>query len=429
MCILLGKNNVRLFDFEKQQIFSMSYEEFYKKYHGMSNCKIIVDRSEIDFSLEYLKNCNLIDAYKILRCRIKMSKPSENVFLIRGENCSLFKKNNFYIQNTTINDLDFYKKIDLSNGIFFIENIIAEFSADLLKIDENTWWLYVAEHQSGGTKFVAGLGKGIVFSRIIEQSKDSSEFSKNSIEINILKTLQYIKRFGFKSEIKIISAIDNLVIENQAIEVFDLKNSFLKENIKNPKDIEIVLIDFLFKSKNIREVFVSENFLKHFLKNHINKIFVAIFLCFFILMFSFFNIQNQVCDLKHFINNNEKTLSSSIKDSSNTFEAKIDAYNFEYIQYVIDFLKESKNPIDVIKTISIFLQKHKIQIEKISIERCNNIKMKCCLNKTMIERLKKLSNDEMEINVARSEKQNNNYEIIDDHEDKNFGADICIKLK
>ena len=137
MYTLFGKNTVRNFAI--------------KKHHKMS-CKIIVDRSDIDFSLEHLKNCNFIDAYKILRCKKRVSKSNENIFLIRDNNFTLIKKKDFYIQKNTINNYDFYKKTSSSDGVFLMENIIAEFCGSITKIDKNTQWLYVAEHKSSGIK-------------------------------------------------------------------------------------------------------------------------------------------------------------------------------------------------------------------------------------------------------------------------------------
>jgi hypothetical protein len=424
MYILFGKKNVRIFDFEKQTNVAISYEEFHENYPEINCTKIIIDRTDIDFVLEHLKNCSIIDAYKILRCRTEMLKPHESIFLMRNDNFNLFKKNNFYIQKNSIDNPDFYKKIDLNNGVFLFENVISEFCKSVSKIDENTWWLYVEEHQSSGIKFVAGVGNGIVFSRIIEQSKNLEE-----VESHILKTLQYIKRFGFNDEIKIISAIDNFGFKNQFVEIIDLKKSFLEKNDKNIEDIEYVLVDFLSKNKNVKTAFITENFFRCFLKNHLNKIFVFLFLCFFILGFWFLSVQKQIYDLKQFISQNEKTLRSTIKDSSKAFEAKIDVDNFEYIQYVTKFLKESKNPIDIFKKLSVIFKEHKIQIETLSMEKCNDIKLKCKLNKKLSEQLQKLSDDIMEISVAKSENQKTDYEIIDDNEDKNFGAEICIKLK
>lgn len=425
MYILFGKKNVRIFDFEKQTNVAISYKEFHENYFEVNYNKIIIDRTDIDFVLEHLKNCSVIDAYKILRCRTGVLLPHESIFLIRNDNFNLLKRNNFYIQKNTIDNPDFYKKINLSNGVFLFENVISEFCKRVSKIDENTWWLYIGEHQSSGIKFVAGVGNGIVFSRIIEQSKNFQE----EIEFHTFKTLQYIKRFGFKDEIKIFSAIDNFVIKNQFIEIIDLKRSFLEKNVKNVDDTEYVLVDFFSRNKNVKTAFITENFFRYFLKNHLNKIFVFLFLCFFILGFWFLNIQKQIYDLKYFINQNEKTLLSTIKDSSKTFEAKIDVDNFEYIQYVIKFLKESKNPIEIFKKLSVIFQGKKIQIETLSMEKRNDIKLKCKLNKKLSEKLQKLSNDTMELNVTKSENQKTDYEIIDDNEDKNFGAEICIKLK
>lgn len=425
MYILFGKKNVRIFDFEKQTNVAISYKEFHENYSEVNYNKIIIDRTDIDFVLEHLKNCSVIDAYKILRCRTGVLLPHESIFLIRNDNFNLLKRNNFYIQKNTIDNPDFYKKINLSNGVFLFENVISEFCKRVSKIDENTWWLYIGEHQSSGIKFVAGVGNGIVFSRIIEQSKNFQE----EIEFHTFKTLQYIKRFGFKDEIKIFSAIDNFIIKNQFIEIIDLKRSFLEKNVKNVDDTEYVLVDFFSRNKNVKTAFITENFFRYFLKNHLNKIFVFLFLCFFILGFWFLNIQKQIYDLKNFINQNEKTLLSTIKDSSKTFEAKIDVDNFEYIQYVTKFLKESKNPIEIFKKLSVIFQGKKIQIETLSMEKRNDIKLKCKLNKKLSEKLQKLSNDTMELNVTKSENQKTDYEIIDDNEDKNFGAEICIKLK
>ncbi|MDR2682117.1 MAG: hypothetical protein LBB29_03685 [Holosporaceae bacterium] len=185
----------------------------------MHQHKIILDNSNVDFSLETLHNCNILDAYGALRCMQKASAAAEDIFLLpRLSQSNIFRKSNFFIQKSAIKS-DFFEKIS-ANQVFLMENIIAVFCRSIVEIDEKTWWMYVADHHCSGVRIVAGIGDGIVLSRVL-----SDTLARNASE-SVEHTIKYLRRFGLKNAIKIICVLENVSvdasIENQ--EFIRIKN-------------------------------------------------------------------------------------------------------------------------------------------------------------------------------------------------------------
>ena len=103
MLALIGEKNVKLFPSESEIVPSIciSYDEFFETYHKNTN-QIILDRSCVDFSLDYLKNSNIYNALKSLQCKKKILAENEIAHLINKEKFSLLSKDNFYRVLTSI---------------------------------------------------------------------------------------------------------------------------------------------------------------------------------------------------------------------------------------------------------------------------------------------------------------------------------------
>jgi hypothetical protein len=412
MFLLLGEKNVRIVDVEKTD-FPMGYDAFFGDYQKEVNYRIIVDRSSVDFSIDTLKNCNIIDAHRALRCRRKITASFlENTDLIPKDKLSLFKKEDFYMQTISATaDASLYAKLDYRDGVFLMEHIIAEFCGAVTTIDEKTWWLYVAEHKSSGIKIVSGMGKGIVVSRIIPLLSNCSAA--------VLQTIRYLKRFGLKGRIKIVSPMEELNVGDQEIDLVALGDE---------KDPELMLIKFL-STKNIRPVFAINNYFRLFLKNHLKKIYPLWGLYFFIFAGLIFYLQNKILEREKNIFELKKSMCVHLEDLSRSFRIKIDDKNFLYIQQVIKVLEESKNPLTSLKRISDILKDTGIAVEMLSLEGYDLVKLKCVLNRRSLEKLQKLPQDKMKIQWTKINGFSQEYEEIDESHNKNFSAEICIKMK
>jgi hypothetical protein len=160
-----------------------------KQYH------IIIDNSIVDFQLEKLSNCSWIDAFRVLRCQKKLVPFPKWVFLLRPRKPIFCGKSNWYIQKNVIRSPNLLEDCGLNNGnaFFLMEYIIAGLCHQLMDIEDESWWLYVADHCSSGIKIIAGIGNGILLSRILPSS------AIGQIDGKILQTIRFLKRFGFVS--------------------------------------------------------------------------------------------------------------------------------------------------------------------------------------------------------------------------------------
>ncbi|MDR0753466.1 MAG: hypothetical protein LBE95_02255, partial [Holosporaceae bacterium] len=62
----------------------------------------VLDQNAIEFFLEKLKNCSLLDAYRVLICKRKALSNHEKAFLIPKDKIILFGKSDFYIQKISL---------------------------------------------------------------------------------------------------------------------------------------------------------------------------------------------------------------------------------------------------------------------------------------------------------------------------------------
>ncbi|MDR0678548.1 MAG: hypothetical protein LBF44_03370, partial [Holosporaceae bacterium] len=162
----------------------------------------ILDIDKIDFFWEKLSNCSLWDAYKILSCQKKALFPNEKAFLVKKDRLNIWGKSNFYIQKIILPE-----NLSRAENFFLAENVVEALCNEISRIDEQTWWIYAANHSSGCLRIIAGLGKGIILSRFLSVDSDiSSEISK---------TIMYLQRFGMDKHIKFFSPFGGVKVHSK----------------------------------------------------------------------------------------------------------------------------------------------------------------------------------------------------------------------
>ncbi|GHU11974.1 hypothetical protein FACS189449_04610 [Alphaproteobacteria bacterium] len=434
MYALLMEKDVRIFD-ENWNDTVMTSEDFFADPAEASKYKIIVDRADVDFLLETLPNCNILDAHNALKCMRKVAKSSESIYLLPHNNFNVFKKYEFHVQTTNVtsvtlapftlvesasalNHEEDREAVNVSSFklVTLVENIIAAYCKSIAKIDEKTWWMYVAHHKSSGIKIVAGIGDGILISRLLANTLPGD------VAIAAVDTIKYLKRFGLKNEIKIITTYENITIENQ--EVILIKES-------EYEDMELMLLKFLSANKNIHSIRNCENYFRTTLQEKHREISLALFVCIFVEVLCLLYFSVGIAQEKQIIAFVKMESEKIAKDASSNFQFKINDGNYQFIERVIEILKNAKSPIDVFREVSSIIKKNKIDIEQLIIEKNKLVKLRTTLNTSLMNKLQQLSNDRMSITVEKTENTHSEYELIDanDSSDKKFGAVICIKMK
>lgn len=410
MLALIGEKKVRLFYSAPGGIapIVVKHDEFFKDY-SKNVSKVVLDVSCADFSLDKLKNSSFYDALSSLQCKRKILGENERAFLVSKKHIPLFSKGDFYIQTNAINDIRLYEKISTCvDEIFLMEHAICELCKSVINIYDNTWWLYVAEHRSSGMRIVAGLGSGIVYSRSFDEQSET--------ERKIIETIKFLTREGLEKDIKIISFVGDLQLENL--------------NIINPKfgstDIEVDLVKII-ESKRIARQFSNDNYVRRFLNEHNDRIFYFLIYCFCICVFVLGYLHEEATSLKSYINASESQLYALAKDDSKTLSIKVKQDNLDYAKEFVDVQSQINDPIQNIKIISDFLRKYNVTAEKVFLE--NDIKIRCTLSLDKLNELKKFSSDLIKIEINELEKINAEYEELDDFSDKNCGVEICVKVK
>ena len=404
MLALIGEKNVKLFPSESEIVPSIfvSYDEFFETYHKNTN-QIILDRSCVDFSLDYLKNSNIYNALKSLQCKKKILAENEIAHLINKEKFSLLSKDNFYIQTCVINDKSLFQKI-IKKEIFLIEHAIYKLCKSVIEINDTTWWLYVAEHKSSGVKIVAGIGNGIVYSRLFSDL--------NETERKVIETIRFLTREGLKDDIKIISFVDDLYIEN-----VNIINPFLTKS-----DIETTLVELIANDKKIKPQFSKDNYIRKFFCDYHNEILTFLAVCSFICFILLCYLYDETARLKNSIEIEKDKLNIFVRDKSRTFSARINCKNIDEIRKFTEISQQMQNPICLIEKIAKILNKQKA--EKISIEK-DIAKIICSVNEQQFYLLKKMKS----IEIKRIDLRENEYEDLDDSEETKYGVEICIKIK
>ncbi|MDR1375451.1 MAG: hypothetical protein LBJ45_01390 [Holosporaceae bacterium] len=401
MYALCCENGVKIFD-EQGQILFLSQDDFLS---CSKNYQIILDLRNVDFSLEKLINCSFFDAHRILHYKRKAMSADEATFLIPSNRWNFFKKGTFYIQKISIKNCDFFHKLPSEDGMFLMENIVAEFCESVTRIDAETWWLYAVEHELQNSRIIAGIGRGVIFSRFLFQRSDVRE--------EVFKTIAYLKRFGLGKTIKIIttlSEIDTLPYKNISFEIFKLE-----------EHEESSLINFLSSRKRIKKIFAHKNWLMQLFD--MKQFYYCAFLISFILASIFFMLCREICAKEEEIMQLKKTVAVEAKN----LHLKINVDNFPFLRQFVDILRNSSNPLDGFELISQFCHKNRIRVEQLSMENCNSVQIKTLLNKKKFEKIQKYRGKRLEISTKKLSTEGNEYEELET--DKEFGALLCIKIK
>lgn len=418
MYAILGEKSVRIID-KNRKDDTISLCKFFE--NRSENYKIIIDRSNVNFSLEKITDCRIFDIYSVLRCKKRVKQTSEHSFIVSKNKYSLLKKSDFYIQTNAVNDIEILKRIGNQNNIFLIEHIIAEFCRNIVSINDNTWWLYVAEHISSGIKIVVGFGAGIIVSRILP-------LGTTNISKHVLQTIQYVRRQGFESNMKIISLITDMQISDFNIIVLNIKEVAEQLKMKNQEDTELFLMDFASIRPQIPRLFCSDNPFYIFVAKYIKEIDIFLSLCISVCILIFCILEYKISDINELIKSVKTFPIITVEDSSKTFKAQLNEENFIYIQEIINLLKDIQNPLVIFSKISELLYEVGISPNVIHMKTPKTINIPCVLNERQMKNLLKLSNDTMKITVIKTNPLKEEYEKIEERPSRSFGVEICIKI-
>lgn len=416
MLALLGERSTRLFP-AKSGIsrivapFSVDYESFFENYYRNVS-SVILDRSCVDFSLDHMKGVLIFEVLESLRCKRKLLEANEKATIVKKE--KIFSRGNFSIQNVAINDLQLFQKIVKNTSIrdvFMIEQAICELCKSVAEINDKTWWLYVAEHKSGGIKITAGLGNGVVYSR--------SFFNVDETERKIKGTLKYLVREGIDENVKIISFIKNDI----SIDGVEILTPVIPQ-----LDLEIALVDIILnRNKNVVPNFSKDNSFRRFLAEK-DTVILSIFAtsiaicCLFL-----WHCYDFSADLKNVIRIEKDKLNIFTKDASKTLFVRVKEDNFEGVKKFVDFFGKIRNPLILLGKISKILKGK--DIEELQIEKEGVIvKIKMVLDASELRDLKNMAKDQnygIELKLLTPE----NGEIIEDsRENQKYSVEICIKM-
>ena len=419
MYAFLGEINVKICDLNGIENI-ISHKDFYDNKKQQEVYCIVVDRINVDFSLEHIKNCTFADAHAVLRCRKKLARQSESSFMIPKNKYNIFCKSDFFMQTNIINDHEILEKLHHEDSVFLVEHIISEFCRSISEIKENTWWMYVAEHESSGVKIVVGLGQGIVVSRILPASAN--------VINGIQQTIQYVRRYGFDCHMKIISFID-IAIDDLDVTVVDAEKIANEIGWKNQSDIEFLLMKFTSKNKKIIQAFSKNKSLTNFVDMHWKKIIALSSTCALLFLIMLLMMVMKI--------SNGKTQLKIIKDSypilaedrSKTFRAKISENNFTYIKEITDLLRADKNPLPFFFRVSALLRNNKVMPHKVVMSEPNAVQISCTINKNQLKNFEKFSDSDIDIIATKTDLSNTEYSEVYEPNDKNFSVKLCIKTK
>ncbi|MDR3155970.1 MAG: hypothetical protein LBT90_02615 [Holosporaceae bacterium] len=363
MYIIFGEKNVRVFDKnECNEIFEIEFFLTHRLNFDLKEYKIIIDSNIIDFQLEKLSNCNWIDALKVLRCQKKLLLPQEWIFLIPPSKQIFWKKSNRYIQKNILQSPNFLRDhgLDDENGCFLMEYIIGYLCHGLIGIGDESWWLYVADHCSSGIKIVAGIGNGIIFSRILSSSVIGY------IEEEILRTIRFLKRFGFTSDMKILTTLDNVFLDSHDFTLIKTTPEKIAEKFSLKSchdDMEQLMMEFLTHNfRKIRTVFGTETYVDKFLKHNIAKIYSMVAVALVLMVSWFVHLQSKISEETKTIHGLSKKFVIA-DDLSESLKLKIDSTSDATIAQLIDFSKKQINILEALRQISIFLGKNEITVQ------------------------------------------------------------------
>jgi hypothetical protein len=345
----------------------------------------VLDQNAIEFSLEKLKNCSLLDAYRILICQKKALLDREKAFLIPKDKIILFGKSDFYIQKISLP-----KNLEKTGDkVYLIENVVAEFCGSYRKIFEHDWWL-ATNRSARNFRIIAGIGKGIVLSRFLPFHSDISD--------EISKTIVYLQRFGMKKEVKIFSSMEEIEIHPKTNDEINCQKIFI------PKCTEAETIRLLGRIKPV----ISDGIHVKILND---KALCTALLAVILIL----------CKIEQSIRHNEKVISSLQKNvhiATKHIEFDINGENFSAIKQFVSLLKNSRHPLELFKKASDIRQRYDLPIEHLSFEN-GVLKIKTSIHKKEFDELKAIDGVEVVKNT------HGEYEELGVN--KRCGAIVCVK--
>ncbi|MDR2106991.1 MAG: hypothetical protein LBO73_00490 [Holosporaceae bacterium] len=330
----------------------------------------ISDQSGTEFFLEKLSNCSFWDALRILNCKKKILSERERAFLVPKDRWNFWGKSDFYLQKISL-------PRNLPKGeVFLAENIAAEFCNDVSRIEENTRWIYAADHGAGNRRIIAGIGRGIMISRFLPQDSDVSE--------EVAKTAMYLRRFGDVGNIKIFSPSDGIKIP---------PGTGL-EKIRFPDkcgDIKKIMADFVRTDRRVKPVVIYKNYFG-ILGNS------GFFYCIPLIMLGI------LLWLEESISENKKIISSfekSLRVVGENFTLEINEENFPAAKRFVDALKNCHDPTKLFLKASEILNGCDSAAGQALLEG-NRLRVRTSLNKATAARLKNSGAAEVKI-ISESE--------------------------
>jgi hypothetical protein len=412
MYAVFGEKNLRLFD-EKWND-DIRRPDFILD--DLDQRQVILDRLDVDFSLETINHCSFLDARDVLRCERKVLKDFSDVFLLPKHSFNIFQKTDFYMQKSTISG-DLGKKLKNTGEIFLIEFLIAEFCKTVQQIDEKTWWMYVANHRCSGLRIVAGKGDGVVLSRII------SSISVDDIPDSVARTIKYLGRFGLESPIKIISAFGNVAAAVDGLSIVSV--------IENSEDMEKTLLKFLSARNDVYPWGKRENSLRKILRLNYRKICVLLASCIGLETIWLINLERKYFEEQRSIEAMGKISENIVAHDLSHIKLKINNNNFKQMEQLFHLLNAAENPLMVLRKTAMLVEKNAIKVDRLIMEKCGPIRMNAVMTRSLENKLLRLYNDAMLIHIEKTETKNSEYEKIDanDPANKKYGAVICIKTK
>ena len=349
----------------------------------------VLDENNVEFSLEKLRNCFLLDAYRVLICQKKVLPNYEKTFLVPKDKFILFSRSDFYIQKISLP-----KNFESTDDrIYLIENIIAEFCCSCSEICEQDWWLYASNYNSSTPRIIAGIGKGIMLSRFLPNGSNMSD--------EISKTIMYMLRFGLKKSIKIFSSLRKIEIHPKIGEKISCQKIIIDECGN------AIINNFASSTKPI----ITNN--KIYFRKFVNNKILLIMLLAVIFIFSKIN---------QFILDNEKIISSLEKNThikTEHIELEVNSENFFKTKQFISTLQNLQNPLKLFQKASEICRKYNLPVEELSFENDNLIKVKTTINKNIFNQLKSINYIEIE------KRSNDEYEELGSN--KKLGVVVCIK--
>ncbi len=265
----------------------------------------ILDKNVAEFSLEKIRNCSIIDAYKIYYWKTKYC----------SDFCKLYWKNLLSYSEKYIQCIRIRERW---KNYILMENVVASYLRKIQNVKFNDDWMYVGYHQFSGYRVIVGHGDGIILSRFIS----------DDIFREVENTKLYIRR----------------------LDIYKLKIFSTLEDWDNAKYINLNdVFDFVNNNEYIQPIF-SKNY------KILDSLFYVVILGLTIFLVNIVN------DIRYY---NSQSFQRCSKIESDAVKIKIVDNNYEQI---IQLLTNMQNNIDFLK-IENFCKKYNLKVKELEIDK------------------------------------------------------------